>query len=275
MNISELENRVGITKQNIRFYEKKGLLLPTRNEENNYRKYTEEDVKTLQVVKMLRKLDISIEDIARILNGEVSLSKVIEPHLEVLQKKQRELDASIEVCKSLRNEEMKNLNAERVLQRMDEMEAQGGMFMSIIHDYKKVAKVEAKKKFSFMPDNMALNPGEFTEALCKYASENDLNIVITKECMYPVFEIDGVEYTAERRFGRFGAVIYCTMTHPEEAEAEIGEVPKNRRRVFVWIMKYSVIAGLVLYCMALNGNIMWGIFVAIFIIPILYWVYKR
>ena len=275
MNISELENRVGITKQNIRFYEKKGLLLPARNEENNYRQYTEEDVKTLQVVKMLRKLDISIEDIARILNGEVSLPKVIEPHLEVLQKKQRELDASIEVCKSLRNEELKNLNAERVLQRMDEMEAQGGMFMSIIHDYKKVAKVEAKKKFSFMPDNMALNPGEFTEALCKYADENDLNIVITKECMYPVFEIDGVEYTAERRFGRFGAVIYCTMTHPEEAEAEIGEVPKNRRRVFVWIMKYSVIAGLVLYCMVLNGNIMWGIFVAIFIIPILYWVYKR
>ena len=78
MNIKELERRTGITKQNIRFYERKGLLNPVRNEGNNYREYVEEDVKTLEVVKILRKLDMSIEDIHRILQKEVELDVAVK-----------------------------------------------------------------------------------------------------------------------------------------------------------------------------------------------------
>ena len=37
MKISEVEERVGITKKNIRFYEAQGLLRPGRNHENGYR----------------------------------------------------------------------------------------------------------------------------------------------------------------------------------------------------------------------------------------------
>lgn len=84
--------------------------------------------------------------------------------------------------------------------------------MSIIHNWKK------RKSFHFMPDSMVMTPAEFTEALFQYADENNLNLVITKESMYPVFEIDGVEYTAERRFGRFGATVFCSETHPQEME---------------------------------------------------------
>lgn len=49
MNINELEKRTSITKQNIRFYEKRGLLNPSRNTVNNYREYTEADVEILQI----------------------------------------------------------------------------------------------------------------------------------------------------------------------------------------------------------------------------------
>ena len=87
MNIKELERRTGITKQNIRFYERKGLLNPVRNEGNNYREYVEEDVKTLEVVKILRKLDMSIEDIHRILQKEVELDVAVKEHLDVLREK--------------------------------------------------------------------------------------------------------------------------------------------------------------------------------------------
>ena len=34
MNIKDVEKATGISKQNIRFYEKSGLLQPRRNEEN-------------------------------------------------------------------------------------------------------------------------------------------------------------------------------------------------------------------------------------------------
>ena len=52
MKIKEVEALVGIKKTNIRFYEREGLLNPERSEENNYREYSEEDVrKTLLLTK--------------------------------------------------------------------------------------------------------------------------------------------------------------------------------------------------------------------------------
>ena len=63
MRINEVETIVGITKKNIRFYEEQGLLEPKRNLENGYRNYNESDVRTLQIIKVFRKLGISIEDI--------------------------------------------------------------------------------------------------------------------------------------------------------------------------------------------------------------------
>ena len=44
MKINQVEQLAGITKGNIRFYEKEGLLTPGRNSENGYREYTEADV---------------------------------------------------------------------------------------------------------------------------------------------------------------------------------------------------------------------------------------
>ena len=41
MNIKEVEERTGISRQNIRYYEKQGLLHPERNLENDYRVYGE------------------------------------------------------------------------------------------------------------------------------------------------------------------------------------------------------------------------------------------
>ena len=60
MKISEVEERVGITKKNIRFYEAQGLLEPGRNRENGYREYSVEDVRTLEQIKLLRKLGLPL-----------------------------------------------------------------------------------------------------------------------------------------------------------------------------------------------------------------------
>ena len=101
MNINELERLTGITKQNIRFYEKKGLLHPARNSENNYREYTKEDLTRLKAVKLLRKLDLPLEDIRKILQDEELLSEALSQHLKTLQEKQQELSACIDVCNNL------------------------------------------------------------------------------------------------------------------------------------------------------------------------------
>ena len=69
VKINEVEALVGISKRNIRFYEKEGLLTPGRNSDNGYREYSGEDVDTLKRVKLLRKLDVPLEEIRRLQRG--------------------------------------------------------------------------------------------------------------------------------------------------------------------------------------------------------------
>ncbi len=274
MNIQDLEKRTGITKQNIRFYEKKGLLSPKRNAANNYREYAEEDVKTLHAIRMLRKLDVSIEDIRGTLDGRIALDTLMQKHLEELENRQKELKAGISICKKLAYTKLSDLDIEAVLQEMDKEEAQGGKFMNIIEDYKKYTKAERKRTFSFVPNNMALTPAEFSEALFQYADENHLNLVITKESMYPIFEIDGVEYTAERRFYRFGASVRCKMTHPEELEEELRGVPLRHRRWFQILGAGLLPAGLLIYFIAVSGDLFLGLIMGVCLIPIMVWMFQ-
>lgn len=271
MNIHELEKRTGVTKQNIRFYERKGLLHPDRNRVNNYREYTTEDVERLQSIRMMRKIDVSIEDIREVLEGRLPMKNLMQRHLTELESRQKELDAGIKICKKLLHTQPKTLDTEAVLREMDEMEARGGKFMKIIDDYKKFTKMEQKRKFSFVPDNMALKPEEFTEALLMYAKENGLNLVMKKEGMYPVFEIDGVEYTAERTFGRYGAMIKCKMTHPEELEGEFGVISEKRKKWFRLCGICLVPFCLLLYFILVSGNIVLGIGMGVILIPLLVW----
>lgn len=276
MNISELEARVGITKQNIRFYEKRGLLHPARDVENNYRSYTEEDVEALCAIKVLRKLDISIEDIRSIFLGEKALSCVLEEQLLMLDSRRKELDASIEMCRTLQGIELDSLDAGQVLIRMEEMEQKGGTFMSIIDDYRKVAKGQSKRSFVFTPDTMVENKQEFTEALFQYADKNHLNLVITKESMYPVFEIDGVEYTASREWrpGRPPvAYVVCTMTHPEEADSEDADVPKERKLFLRFFNKYMGLILILVFILITRPEILshwWGWAILISFAPLAY-----
>ena len=44
MTIKEVEQRTGLPRSVIRFYEKEGLIAPQRNEENRYRAYSQADV---------------------------------------------------------------------------------------------------------------------------------------------------------------------------------------------------------------------------------------
>ena len=270
MNIKELERRTGITKQNIRFYERKGLLNPVRNEGNNYREYVEEDVKTLEVVKILRKLDMSIEDIHRILQKEVELDVAVKEHLDVLREKQSQLEACIHVCQKLGGISLEELDTGKVLKEMEEEERKGGLFMAIVNDYKAVSREESLKEFNFVPNSMAKTPEEFSEALLEYAKEKGLNLVITEPGMYPIFEIDGIEYTADRVFSRMGAVIRCRMTHPEIAEIA-GVSPRTRKiyRMINWYFIFVLIAAFII--VPRTDNWWSGLLVCIMVMPWIIW----
>lgn len=66
MNIQEISQQTGISKDMIRFYEKKGLIHPARNE-NNYRNYTVHDMHLLILIKQYNSLGIPLSSIQSLL----------------------------------------------------------------------------------------------------------------------------------------------------------------------------------------------------------------
>lgn len=66
MRIGQLAERVGVSTDTVRFYERSGWLPRASRRENEYREYGESDVEHLRLIIDLRRLDIPLEDAARI-----------------------------------------------------------------------------------------------------------------------------------------------------------------------------------------------------------------
>lgn len=67
MNIQKAAEASGLTRDTIRFYEKKGVLPRPPRDTNRYRTYTEEHVATLRLARGLRQLGVPLEDVRPIL----------------------------------------------------------------------------------------------------------------------------------------------------------------------------------------------------------------
>lgn len=98
MTIKEVEERTGLARSNIRFYEKEKLIEPSRNDKNGYRDYSETDVETIKKIAYLRTLEISIEDIRHILSGKVSLIEVIEKQATTIKEQLVSLNKAKIMC---------------------------------------------------------------------------------------------------------------------------------------------------------------------------------
>lgn len=234
MNIKQAQQLSGVSADNIRFYEKQGLLSPVRDPDNNYRDYTGDDVRTLKLIRALRMLDMPLEQVKAVLSGVLPLSQAAREQQSRLEDRSRQLAGAIRLCGEFAAlPGLEGLDVDALLTRMDTPEVQDGFFQGWLNDYRKVALAEHEKRFTFIPDTAVTTPQEFSEALFRYAQENGLDLVITKESMYPEFTIDGVEYTATRNFGRSYrfpvATIHCEVLHPEDFEPQ--GVPPVRRRI--------------------------------------------
>jgi DNA-binding transcriptional MerR regulator len=66
MRIGELAREVGVSTDTVRFYERSGRLPRATRRDNDYREYGTADVEHLRLLLDLRRLDVPLEDAARI-----------------------------------------------------------------------------------------------------------------------------------------------------------------------------------------------------------------
>jgi DNA-binding transcriptional MerR regulator len=66
VKIGELARQIGVTTDTVRFYEKSGWLPRAARSDNSYREYANADVEHLRLLIDLRRLDMPLEDAARV-----------------------------------------------------------------------------------------------------------------------------------------------------------------------------------------------------------------
>lgn len=97
IKIRDVSSKYDISARTLRYYEDMGLISSTRSNDYAYRLYDETTLQRLEQILILRKLNISIKDIQRIINA--SGSEVV---LEVLGKKVEAIDEKVSFLHELK-----------------------------------------------------------------------------------------------------------------------------------------------------------------------------
>lgn len=113
---NEIQNKTGLTRKAIEYYEEKGLINPQKTE-NGYRDYSDNDLEVLIKVSLFRKLGISVTEIEDYLStGISSLSSVLrrkQHQLDVEEKRKEVLELVVKgKSQELINEKIKLIEAE-------------------------------------------------------------------------------------------------------------------------------------------------------------------
>jgi len=98
MTIKEVEERSGVTRANVRFYEKEGLLITKRNTINGYREYSEDNINTLKKIIFLRNLDVTIEDIRNVQMNKITMEELLSDYSVILKEKAKAYEESRLTC---------------------------------------------------------------------------------------------------------------------------------------------------------------------------------
>ena len=70
MNINQASRMTGVSKDMIRFYEKKGMIDPQRNRGNNYREYNDHDLNLIVMIHEYSTMGMSLKTILRLMKGQ-------------------------------------------------------------------------------------------------------------------------------------------------------------------------------------------------------------
>lgn len=104
MRIQEIADITGLSKKAINLYEKKGMLQVFRDD-SGYRCYTQEHVRILMQIKILRRMDVSLADISHLLQ---------EKNLQLLDTQEEQLEKKLAQC------ELQNFYMQRIAELLEE-----------------------------------------------------------------------------------------------------------------------------------------------------------
>ena len=121
MTIKEVEERTGLTRSSIRFYEKEKLIIPSRNESNGYRDYSEENVRDIEKIAYLRTIRISLDSIRNVIDEKVTMREVLKKQRDILNKEIEDCANAKALCEEMLSAENLNYKSLEIEQYVKEV----------------------------------------------------------------------------------------------------------------------------------------------------------
>ncbi|WP_260193071.1 MerR family transcriptional regulator [Actinophytocola gossypii] len=102
--IGDVARRTGLSVSAIRFYADAGVVEPTGHSEGGYRRYDVHAIARLELVRTLRELGASLDDIRGLLADETPLHDLATTHLAIVESQLRQLRARRAVLRTIVNQ---------------------------------------------------------------------------------------------------------------------------------------------------------------------------
>lgn len=203
MTIKEVEQILEISRATVRFYEKEGLVNPSRGE-NGYRDYSNEDVEKLRKIVILRKIGMSVEDINDVFDGVKSITEALDANIIKLQKQMNELKGAINLSEKMKDDDVNilSLDTDKYWNIIDEEEKQGNSFIDIAKDIAVIEKGVIFSYFSLIDEN-----GKPYDSFIK-CIPNLLIIIVIAGCFVCAMER---EWTFHNFLGGLRGILYIMI----------------------------------------------------------------
>ena len=103
--VHEASSLSGVSIRTLQYYDRIGLLSPTRYTEAGYRLYDDAALERLQQILLFRELEFPLKDIKHILsNPSFDRNRALEQQIELLELKKEHLEKLIDLAKDMKTE---------------------------------------------------------------------------------------------------------------------------------------------------------------------------
>ncbi|MGB3681487.1 MAG: MerR family transcriptional regulator [Rubrobacteraceae bacterium] len=135
--IGEVARITGVSVKTIRYYADIGLLPPAEVSESRYRLYTAEEIWRLGLIRTLRHLNFSIEEIRKIISGGLSVSEAVALQLDALDTQVRHLE-----------------RVQSILRQAEKNADDPGRSLEYLHGIGEALSVEAEDRNRFLAERL-------------------------------------------------------------------------------------------------------------------------
>jgi len=106
MQIGEVAEQTGLSLRTIRYYEEVGLVTPSSRTVGGFRLYTETDVARLRLVKRMKPLEFSLDEMKDVLHvlDDLEAAEPNPQHVELITRLEMYRDAAIARVRALREQ---------------------------------------------------------------------------------------------------------------------------------------------------------------------------